>query len=97
MTAPTADVKAKLGMLVGRYKSGGWVKEEEEVKDWVVRLDEQFPDDIGVFCVFVLNIVRLKPGEAIFLGAGEPHAYLEGGKHHSFSLHTYTELVGRCY
>ncbi|KIJ41488.1 hypothetical protein M422DRAFT_255393 [Sphaerobolus stellatus SS14] len=78
MTAPAEEVKNRLSMLVGRYKSGGWVEEEEDVKDWAVKLDEQFPSDIGVFCVYVLNIVKLKPGEAIFLGAGEPHAYLEG-------------------
>jgi hypothetical protein len=32
-----------------------------------------------VFCAFLLNYVSLQPGEAIFLGAGEPHAYVSGG------------------
>ncbi|KAF8508669.1 mannos-6-phosphate isomerase [Hysterangium stoloniferum] len=80
MTAPPVDVKAQLEMLVGRYKSGGIGPEEAEggLPELVIRLDEQFPGDVGCFCVFLLNIVRLNPGEAIFLGAGEPHAYIDG-------------------
>jgi len=46
--------------------------------DLVIRLHDQFPGDIGVFCPFVLNYVELEKGEAIFLGAGEPHAYVSG-------------------
>ncbi|KAF9241651.1 RmlC-like cupin domain-containing protein [Melanogaster broomeanus] len=34
--------------------------------------------NVGVFCAFMLNYVKLKPGQAIFLGAGEPHAYVSG-------------------
>jgi mannose-6-phosphate isomerase len=79
MTAPAEVVKAQLRMLIGRYKSGGHAP-EEDVCELTVELDRQFPDDIGVFCVFLLNVVRLQPGEAIFLGAGEPHAYVAGGE-----------------
>jgi mannose-6-phosphate isomerase len=34
--------------------------------------------DRGVFSIYFFNIVRLVPGEAVFQGAGVPHAYLEG-------------------
>lgn len=44
----------------------------------VLRLNSQFPNDVGLFCTFVLNYVRLGPGEAMFLRANEPHAYLSG-------------------
>lgn len=37
-----------------------------------------FPNDIGVLSIFFLNIVQMKPGQAIFLAANEPHAYLSG-------------------
>lgn len=37
-----------------------------------------FPNDIGVLSIFFLNIVEMKPGQAIFLAANEPHAYLSG-------------------
>jgi len=43
-----------------------------------VRLANQFPGDIGVFAPFILNFMRLKPGDAIFLAANEPHAYVSG-------------------
>ncbi|GAT82840.1 mannose-6-phosphate isomerase [Streptomyces sp. F-3] len=37
-----------------------------------------YPDDPGVLAAMLLNHVRLQPGEALFLGAGVPHAYLNG-------------------
>jgi mannose-6-phosphate isomerase len=37
-----------------------------------------FPGDVGVVLALLLNYVRLEPGEAIFLGAGNVHAYLRG-------------------
>jgi mannose-6-phosphate isomerase len=38
----------------------------------------EFPGDIGVVLSLLLNYVELGPGEAIYLGAGNVHAYLEG-------------------
>lgn len=86
MTSPEEKFKSELEKLVKRYKEGGAKEEEEEVRDLVVKLESQYPGDIGVFCAFVLNYVKMQPGEAIFLGAGEPHAYISGGKSplHSF-------------
>ena len=92
MTAPSDTVKAQLRMLIGRYKSGGYAPEEEDVRELVIMLDEQFPDDIGVFCVYLLNVVKLHPGEAIFLGAGEPHAYVAGGEELVYLLHAHADL-----
>ncbi|MFE7778105.1 mannose-6-phosphate isomerase, class I [Streptomyces sp. NPDC057445] len=37
-----------------------------------------FPGDPGVIAAMLLNHVRLQPGEALFLGAGVPHAYISG-------------------
>ncbi|MDH6140660.1 MULTISPECIES: mannose-6-phosphate isomerase, class I [Kitasatospora] len=37
-----------------------------------------FPGDAGVLAALLLNVVRLQPGEALYLGAGVPHAYLRG-------------------
>jgi mannose-6-phosphate isomerase len=36
------------------------------------------PGDVGVVVSLLLNYVRLEPGEAIYLGAGNVHAYLRG-------------------
>ncbi|NDK30071.1 mannose-6-phosphate isomerase, class I [Streptomyces sp. TR1341] len=41
-------------------------------------LAHHFPGDPGVIAAMLLNHVRLQPGEALFLGAGVPHAYLDG-------------------
>ncbi|MGK5530183.1 mannose-6-phosphate isomerase, class I [Streptomyces sp. URMC 129] len=41
-------------------------------------LARHFPGDPGVIAAMLLNQVRLEPGEALFLGAGVPHAYLRG-------------------
>lgn len=37
-----------------------------------------YPGDPGVIAAMLLNHVRLEPGEALYLGAGVPHAYLSG-------------------
>ncbi|MFJ6658036.1 mannose-6-phosphate isomerase, class I [Streptomyces sp. NPDC091377] len=37
-----------------------------------------YPGDPGVLAAMLLNHVRLQPGEALHLGAGIPHAYLNG-------------------
>ncbi|MDR3079637.1 MAG: mannose-6-phosphate isomerase, class I [Streptomyces sp.] len=37
-----------------------------------------YPGDPGVIAAMLLNHVRLHPGEALFLEAGVPHAYLNG-------------------
>lgn len=42
------------------------------------RLNAQYPSDVGIFCVFFLNHFTLQPGQAVFLAANEPHAYLKG-------------------
>ncbi|MFJ9717287.1 mannose-6-phosphate isomerase, class I [Streptomyces sp. NPDC101213] len=41
-------------------------------------LAHHYPGDPGVIAAMLLNHVRLQPGEALFLGAGVPHAYLSG-------------------
>ncbi|KAJ7066652.1 mannose-6-phosphate isomerase [Mycena amicta] len=77
MTADTTQVESQLDVLVARYNSRP--KDiAPDIVDLVLRLNSQFPGDIGVFCAFLLNYVHLSPGQAIFLGAGEPHAYIYG-------------------
>jgi mannose-6-phosphate isomerase len=42
------------------------------------RLAAQYPDDLGVVVALLLNHVRLSAGEAVFMPAGNLHAYLRG-------------------
>ncbi|KAK3116254.1 Mannose-6-phosphate isomerase [Teratosphaeriaceae sp. CCFEE 6253] len=44
----------------------------------LLRLNSQFPADIGLFVTFFLNYVQLDVGEAMFLRADDIHAYLSG-------------------
>lgn len=41
-------------------------------------LAQKYPGDPGVLGSMLLNRISLRPGEAIFLGAGQLHAYLRG-------------------
>ena len=43
-----------------------------------VSLGGRYPGDAGVVTALLLNLVHLEPGEALFLGAGNLHAYLRG-------------------
>lgn len=82
MSTEEMQHKEQLRKLVDRYKRGQVNDgEEKDIVDLVLRLDGQFPGDIGIWCAFMLNYVMLQPGEAMFLGAGEPHAYIAGGTH----------------
>ncbi|MGC0787679.1 mannose-6-phosphate isomerase [Pantoea agglomerans] len=38
----------------------------------------EYPDDSGLFSPLLLNVITLQPGEAMFLYAETPHAYLKG-------------------
>jgi len=45
---------------------------------WLLRIAERWPRDPGVLGPLFLQDVLLRPGEALFLPAGELHCYLEG-------------------
>jgi mannose-6-phosphate isomerase len=43
-----------------------------------LRLAKHHPGDVGVVLALLLNHVRLRPGEALFMPAGNVHSYLAG-------------------
>lgn len=49
-----------------------------EPYDLVEALAEQYPGDLGVLVALLLNQIRVPAGEAVFVSAGMPHAYLRG-------------------
>ena len=49
-----------------------------KARELVAKLLLQFPDDTGALVALMLNEVALEPGEAIFLPAGNVHAYISG-------------------
>lgn len=43
-----------------------------------LRLMDEFPNDVGCWMIYILNYVKLAPGEGLYLRDSEPHAYLSG-------------------
>lgn len=66
------EMQKKTMGLITREDAGWWVCKLFEGRDLPADLDR------GIFSLYLLNIVHLHPGEAIFQGAGLIHAYLEG-------------------
>jgi len=68
--------EARVGMVEGAVAA---VRGRgDDAAAWVGRLHARHPGDVGVLAPFFLNLVALRSEEALFLGAGELHAYLEG-------------------
>lgn len=49
-----------------------------EVIDYIEQFNRFYPNDIGLFAPLMLNTIELQPGEAMFLYAETPHAYVCG-------------------
>ena len=45
---------------------------------WLCDLARDYPDDLGILSPALLNLIRLEPGQAMFLPSGQLHAYLDG-------------------
>lgn len=77
MTADPNSVAEQVEVLDDRLQQQQQQKLTPKEK-LILRLHQQYPHDVGVLSVFFLNLVVLKPGEAIYLAANEPHAYVSG-------------------
>ncbi|MBF6350818.1 MULTISPECIES: mannose-6-phosphate isomerase, class I [Nocardia] len=60
-----------------RYLSGA-EREFAPVAQTTLELAESYPGDAGVLASLLLNRITLQPGQALFLAAGNLHAYLRG-------------------
>lgn len=78
MSASKEIVTDAVNRLINRLHEESETRHLTEKELLVLRLENQYPSDIGVIAAFFLNHVKLNPGEALFLGANEPHAYLSG-------------------
>jgi mannose-6-phosphate isomerase len=65
MAATVAEAAAAAERLGGAYAP-------------YAEIARHYPGDPGVIAAMLLNHIQLQPGEALFLGAGVPHAYLDG-------------------
>ncbi len=70
------ELLAAIENLTSRLSEKGELTDREKI---FFELREIYPGaDSGLFSLFLLNLIRLKKGEAVFLNAGIPHAYLKG-------------------
>jgi len=80
MLAEKNDVVKLVRDLVERMKKSTVALDTNslELPHLIQRLNVEYPGDVGIFCVYFLNVFELKAGEAVFLAANVPHAYLFG-------------------
>jgi mannose-6-phosphate isomerase len=70
------DLTAATGRLAERLRASNDLREEEGL---FLDLREKYSGaDIGLFTLFLLNLVHLEEGQGVFIDADIPHAYLEG-------------------
>ncbi len=50
----------------------------EQMPYWAMQLAEMYPSSGGVLVALLMHHVRVRPGDALYLGAGNVHAYLRG-------------------
>ena len=84
MEMPQTEVNALLKPLVNREltKKANNELMKPQPGWWVAKLyeDGNVPDDLdrGIFSIYFFNIMNVDAGDAVFQGAGVPHAYMEG-------------------
>lgn len=78
MKSEPSSYEPLAAQLSERFAKGPVEGVDEKERKLVIKLSNEFPRDVGIFCTFLLNISSLNSGEALFLQANEPHAYLEG-------------------
>lgn len=77
MKADKSSINSEVSKLITRITSSDKPVEHVE-SELVLRLNKEFPGDVGIFVVYFLNHIQISPGEAMFLKANLPHAYLSG-------------------
>jgi mannose-6-phosphate isomerase len=74
LSKPEAAAFVETVITAARTHSGKWEKECATA----IELHKLYAADIGVVSALLLNCLELQPGEAIYLPAGNLHAYLGG-------------------
>ena len=68
----------RIGRAIDQAVTNAERRSEDPAARWLTAIAALYPGDAGVFAPLFLNLVVLAPGEAMYLGAGELHSYLEG-------------------
>ncbi|KAF8399107.1 hypothetical protein HHK36_014973 [Tetracentron sinense] len=78
MSASKDAISNMVSKMKSRLNIENKVRELTDKEQLVLRLEKQYPADVGIISAFFFNYVKLNPGEALYLGANEPHAYICG-------------------
>ncbi|CCQ47001.1 mannose-6-phosphate isomerase, class I [Pseudarthrobacter siccitolerans] len=73
-----SSVAGDTALVVAALLSGAPLAPYETELATVISLNEKYPGDPGVLISLLLNRISLQPGEAVYLPAGNVHAYLHG-------------------
>ncbi|MCU0598646.1 MAG: mannose-6-phosphate isomerase, class I [Desulfobacterales bacterium] len=74
----TLPEERKLRLISEVIRNSCAHKDESDIFSWVLKLHGKYPSDIGIVSPALLNLIRLDPGQALFLSSGELHSYLGG-------------------
>jgi len=75
MEANEQVLQSQLHKLISRLSKKSDLLELDKL---ILKLADQFPGDSGIFAPLLFNHLKLKKGEAFYIGANEPHAYIQG-------------------
>ncbi|SFN47663.1 mannose-6-phosphate isomerase, type 1 [Actinomadura madurae] len=75
---PATALRTVLGQMLDESARPALAATEPALTGVHAAIARAYPGDRGVLAALLLNHVELKPGEALFLDAGVPHAYLGG-------------------
>jgi len=74
----TLNQEARLALVARAAETAASRRQDDAAWHWAGQLCRKHPGDVGVLAPLLLNLIELQPGEALYLPAGELHAYLEG-------------------
>ncbi len=69
------QIEQAIEKLIAKVSS---VEEKSPRDHLVLKLQNQFPNDIGILISYLLNYLIIQPGEAFVMDPCEPHAYVFG-------------------
>jgi len=84
MRMPQPDINAILDPMLARLEAEqiGAAFEREDWRFWLLHADRLFSQpgrrDRGLLSFLLLNLIHLRPGQGLYLPAGELHSYLQG-------------------
>ncbi|KAI3712938.1 hypothetical protein L1987_71508 [Smallanthus sonchifolius] len=78
MSVDREVISKALSRLINRLVKENETRQLTSKEELVLKLEKQYPNDVGVLAALLLNLVKLELGDGLYIAANEPHAYLNG-------------------